>query len=211
MSSIKNKYTFEYCTKKDVIKFDIIIKLSVDFKFFYSCDELPEDLRNLPTAPYGKRQYFDSFGELKNQITDLIAEYEVTLVDEVKTKVILYSVDFHERVNSIDFKYDVVQKITQQRIGRHDEVNYYTEAKQRDHYGTNTGTRLDPFNATHRLGDDIKEMEWTREREAFFISMDRAIARVQDLIKDGLGSKAQILAKKIDHGGRFLLTGDQDE
>lgn len=198
----KPKSTVKYglSTATEFLEFELTIRVSTDFKFFYNSAELPEQLRE---QVHGARQYFDSFYELNSQVESLIAEAEISLIEESKTKVILYSLTTDE--GRIDFRWRVCQKVTL-TSKRSSSVRYYDERSYRGH---SAGRMMDEM-STHAFDGDPLEMPWTLEREAWFRSMGEAIEKLIRVLKSGLCKSPEILARRIDQGAQPLLGGGSD-
>jgi len=203
---------FIFSVKDDYKEFELPVKVSTGYKFFYTTADLPKELQELEACPYGDRQYFDTFHELERSVRKLIEEIELSLVEESKSKVILYAVG-HEsgRKQQIDFRFVVVQKVEmkrKERSGPVTEVKYYEE---RFHSGRDIGKVLDEFDAFHVFDEKFEEMPWSKEREAWFRDMEARVQRLGEQLKMGFGDKSAILARRIDAGAKFLLNGGSDE
>lgn len=199
---------FTVSAPKGLIEFELTIKVATDFRFFYSTEQLPEQIRSLPEASRSPRQYYDSFRDLKESVEKLIESFEMSFVDESKTKVILYSMDYSDdNGQAIDFRFFVLQKITSNR-GKNVDVNFFEESVQSSEYHKGiTLTRVETYN---RFEDKYLEMAWSIEREEWFNAMAKSIQNLADQLKSGFGSRAEILARKIDQiGANYLLDGKQ--
>lgn len=207
-TGLKKHYT--YMRKDSLGSFDLEIKLSTAFKLFFSEDGIPEELRKSYTGILQTRNYFDSFEELNTRVHEIIASFEETFVEETKKKVILYSIVYDEkrRGHSIGFNYVVAQRIdTGNRSGKTD-TRYYTERVRRGLSRNEITT--DDLNTYEAFGHDDKfsEMNWSKEREAWFEQMAESVKHLGQRLLEGFGEKPEILAKKIDLGGSgFLLQG----
>lgn len=206
-----SKVKFGFSTKEKFIEFEIDVKLSKEFQFYYTVSELPSQLLALPSVPSSKRVYADSFHEIQKSVRDLCEEFEVSLVEETKSKVILYCIEHNnDKGELIDFRYKVVQKVElkrQSKKGTDVETRYYSE----DHEtGYSIGVRMTAISTHVYFDDDFKEMNWSREREAWFIEMNRAISKLAERLEINFGGKPEILARKIDQGVKLLM-GAKDE
>lgn len=208
MSRSLPKAKFGFSTKDKYIEFELTVRVSTQFKFFYRAEELPAQLRE---QVYGERQYFDSFHELEAQVNNLIAEAEISLIEETKTKVILYNIQTNARHGqSIDFQWIVVQKIEISNK-KSKNVKYYEETKRGAGY--QAGTTMNELSTYHVFGDrdSFHEMAWSMERENWFKNMDQALATMAHRLNIGFGKTPEILARKIDQGAQFLLTGSDQK
>lgn len=202
MAKPKNTVKYGFSTATEFVEFELTIKVSTDFRFFYLSAELPEQLREMV---HGPRQYFGSFYELNAQVESLIAEAEISLIDESKTKVILYALET-DADGKIDFRWRVCQKVTL-TSKRSSSVRYYNERSYRGH---SAGRMMDEL-STHAFDGDPLEMPWTLEREAWFKSMSEAIEKLIRILKSGLGKSPEILARRIDQGAQPLLGGRDEQ
>lgn len=200
------KAKFSFSTKEILKTFELDIKISSTFQFFYTTEDLPTELLNLPNSPHGPRQYFDSFHSLESSINDLVAEFEVSLVEETKTKVILYAIDTEShRGQKIDFRFIVAQRVEIGRKRGDASVRYFQETKRSGHH---IGNDLSELNTHSHFEEDFLEMAWTAEREAWFKSMENSIEKLAQRLTLGFGKAPEILARKIDPGAQFLLPGN---
>ncbi len=202
---MKHTSHFGFSTKDKYIEFDLSIKLSTDFKFFFWTKDLPPQLQDLKATSSQDRQYFDSFYELKTAVTQLIEEFEVSLLEETKTKVILYQIET-ETVHgqTINFKWYVCQKVEISNMDGRKEARYFREnTTTSGHYSTSLSEL-----STHQIFDDnFNEMAWTSERALWFKSLEESVNELAQRLTLGFGKKPEILARKIDQGAKFLLTG----
>ncbi len=199
------KAKFGLSTKNKFIPFELTVKVSTEFKFFYVSEELPEQLRD---KVYGVRQYFDSFQSLEGQVESLIADFEVELIEETKTQVILYAIETRDdwRAQSIDFRWVVAQKVEIGHKKGERSVRYYTEEKRSGHH---VGANLTELSSS-AFERDFLEMAWTNEREAWFKGMDATLEKLIHQLKIGFGKTPETLARKISQGAQFLLSGSSD-
>lgn len=207
MSKNKMLHKFEFMHNSVLVSFNLDIKVSTDFKFYFTTAQLPEPLQKLPNCSLRDRQYFDSFKELEDSVTKLIEEIELAEVEEIKKTVILYQIEHEEGgVQQISFRYKVVERveIKSSNPRKSSEINFY---EKRDHRaGFGFGVNYDSFNAYSFFGSDsYKEMPWTKERELWFKEMEEAIAVLGRRLVKGFGGNSALLIKKIEQGNQFLL------
>jgi hypothetical protein len=199
---------FVFFKDKQQHHFEIQPKISTDFKFFFATKELPKAFFEIEGKPYTDRLYFDTFHELRDSIDKMIDEIEMSEVEENKTKVILYSVDTESnRGVLIDFRWKVLHKVEvtkQTKKGVVKDVTFFEEHRRGSDY--HKSVSFDSCNLYNYFSEDIEEMIWTGEREAWFRSIEIAINDLTKKIKAGFGSQSSVLAKRIDAGaGSFLL------
>jgi hypothetical protein len=209
------KAKFGFSTKEKYIDFELEIKVSADYRFFFSLKDLPKELQDAESCPPGRngRCFFDSFYELNTAIQGLIDEVEVSLIDELKTKVIIYSCDCNDRHGKqLDFRWRVVQKLEiRKNTKKHGEtldVSFFEETKSSSDYQVSTNLRR--INTHDIFDENFSVMAWTSEREAWFQEMDRAIAKVSERLVNGFGAKAEVLARKIDQGAKLLIASGEE-
>ena len=217
MSKALPPVTFVFLKNKEEKSFQLIPKIATDYRFFYATKDLPPEFFEIDSKPYGERAYFDSFGELKRSIENMIEDIELAEVEEHKTKVILYAIehDDNSRGVTINFQWAPVHKVEVKRhikqYSKHQqrtEINFYVERRAR---GSSLGVTYDEFRASDHFHKEYEEMEWSVEREAWFKMMEQAINELGYRLRSGFGSKSSILAKRIDEGaGSFLLQGKEE-
>jgi len=204
-SNKKQAATFSCSTKDELVRFQLQIGLSTEFRFFYTTKELPEFLRALERCPPGERRYFDTYHELRQEVEALIAEFEISLIEETKTRVILYHISFDDTGGKhvLEFKYLVAVRISAGGHRKHDSVRFFLE---RQYNGRSTGTALDEI-SSYQIDSDRLEMAWTKEREAWFRAMEDSVRSLGQKLTAGFGTVPEVLARKIDQSAQFLLTG----
>jgi hypothetical protein len=202
------KAKFSFSTKDKYVTFEISVKVSADFRFFYSTAELPDQLRKLDRAPSTPREYFDSFHELQSSINSLTEEFEISLIEETKTRVILYAIET-EAVHGkrIDIKFYVCQKVEIGSLKGSSSIRYYKEEKQSSRYYSSTN--LTEFNTYQIFDDKYLEMAWSVERENWFKEMETSIEKLAHQLRQGFGKTPELLARKIDQGAKLLLAGGE--
>ncbi len=197
---MKHSKEYIYSTLKSGKRFAIEIKLSTNFKLYFSGDEIPEELQKSYTGVLEKQNKFDDFDQLNSKVLMIISEFESKFVEETKKKVILYSINYDEnnRGQTIGFNYLVVQKITTQ--GPKDtDTKYYQERILRN--GTDfVQTKLDNVNTYSYFDDKFMEMIWSKERELWFFKMQDSVKCLGMRLLEGFGERAEILSRKIDQG-----------
>jgi hypothetical protein len=204
------KRKFMYSTPKAAKFFELEIKVSHDFKFYFTAEHLPAELREDFQGVLMKREYFDSFYELEQKVTEVIGEFEARFVEETKQKVIMYEISYDEnhKGHNITFQFEVLQRV---EIGKKKgkETHYYKE-RRRDHGFGPAHKTLDEFNTAQF--DEANEMAWTAEREAWFIKMAESVKTLGNQLLQGFGKHAEILARKIDQGtmNQLLLPKGDD-
>lgn len=196
---------FRYTNDKETREFELPIKVSTEFKFFFTAADVPEELHSF--ADYiGKRRYFDSFSELERYIDEMIEKYEASFIHETREKVIVYAFiteevyrcDAGERLT---LAYSVVWKYS---TGAGKETRYLKEQFTR---GETRFEQEDPLNniSEQRHRDNkIQEMPWTAEREAWFEALVSQLGKLKEQIKKGIGGNAPVLARKIDQNVKLL-------
>lgn len=208
--STKQVAHYSYMTKKAVVKFELEIKLSTDFRLFFDGEQIPEELKEHYQGVIMKRNYFYSFEELNQKILDVIAAFETSFVEETKKKVILYQIHHDERKGqNLSLKYAVVQRIDVTKGSKDKSTNYYEERMiRKGGLGPNEITldRFDEWQFFVGREGDYLEMPWSKERELWFQLMTEQLRNLALKLKDGFGKHAEILAQKIDLSNQgFLL------
>lgn len=204
------KVKFSFSTKDGLREFELDVRVSTEFKFYFAVSQLPEELRSLSIAPNGPRVYKSSYFEIEQEIDALITDYELSIVDEHKEKVILYSIGYTDRHSGqkISFTWRTAQKL-ELRSGKSTKVEYFTERKSSG-YGHHSQA-LDPINTYEIFDDKFEEMPWSREREEWFRSMEAAVEALAQRLKKGFGTRPELLMRRIDQGAQVLLMAPEAE
>lgn len=204
MSRSNPKAKFGFSTKDKYVEFELTIKVSTEFRFFFLVEELPDQIRE---KAYGKRMYFDTFTELQSKVEDFIAEFEVSIIEESKVKVIIYAIETGDRHHGrqIDFRWRVAQKVT--TSGKKATNDTYFEEVHRS--GRHTGTDMREIQSSD-FSNDFLEMPWSAEREAWFKAMEDSIASLSHRLDSGFGKTPEILARRIDQGAKLFLNAPDE-
>lgn len=208
---MKHSKKYTYIKKKGMGEFEVEIKLSSDFKLFFTSDQIPEELLKSYSGHIPKRVYGDWFQDLNKKILDIITEYEATFVEEAKSKVILYGVKYNDNIgHKIYFNYIVAQRLDI-TSSKKKETKYFEERSPIGN-GSFRQKVLDEISPGREFDDiDYAEMPWTAEREAWFEAMATKIRDLAHQLEEGFGESSEVLAKKIDHGGSQFLLGYKEE
>jgi hypothetical protein len=169
--------------------------------------DLPQELRDLKDAPPGDRRYHEDFESLRTEISKLIATFEISLIEDTQTKVILYFINYAEthKGTELAFEWLVAQKVVSGGDRHGSKAHFYKEHVARGYGAGITRTEVGYSDIDHnRL-----EMSWTKEREAWFEQMDRALRDLGQRLTAGFGAVPEVLARKIDQGHRFMLAGGE--
>lgn len=208
---MSQKKIFYYNTKDAQKEFTLNIKLNTECRIYFNTNELPEEIvkASNQTLKQGNN-FFDEYSDLSKLIYSLIEDFELTFVDDVKSKVIIYilNTESDDEKQKIDLRYKVVTKIVANKKSGA-EKSYYTERLLVGGAKTNNGTKqsfmYDFFNSYHYFNsDDFLEMDHTPERELWFENTLQTMSELADKIRHGFGNKAQVLASKIDKNKDLL-------
>lgn len=202
MSRKKLTKKFSYSTDKATYSFDLPIGLSVDFKIFFSMDDIPECLRKHITGY--RRVYFDDFYSLERTIDAGIEAYEATFVEETKERVIVYFYYHGESRGRCDLSHflDLGYKVVWEfRSGN--DIKYLNE-------------RGDELHKSDLVGHEWREVKiqtlaWTQEREDWFKGVIGQVESLARVIKKGIGSAPGVLARKIEQNIQLRLEGGKGE
>lgn len=204
--------TYSYSSKEETKTFALPIGLSTHFEFFFNGFDIPVELAESYHSGYIQKQNkFPDIDCLDRKIEEIISDFEAKFVEETKQKVILYSMEYDDRRmdHCLNFAYAVAIKIDVTEKGQVSS-RYFTENLRRGNWENFSEKLLNVLNTSSIFHHtDFNEMLWTPEREIWFESMAKGIDALAKQIRTGLGTKAEVLARKIDQGGlnNLLLNG----
>ena len=209
---MKRVKRYTYNSNKTFNEFEIEIKLSSDFKIYFSGNDIPKELQESYNGFIQNQNKFDSFEELNTKILQIIEDFESKFIEETKKKVILYSIDYDEKGGQqrIVFNYVVVQKIETKTKKGNVNTKYYEERLVRGQ--SLNQIILEDCNTYGKFEDKFNEMIWSKQRELWFARMSESVKDLGNRLLEGFGERAEILAKKIDQGSiNLLLSGSNQD
>lgn len=207
------KKLFDYIGPDNVSRqFTVTVKLNSYLKLYFNTADIPEEIQKTATEPLRQgNNTFEDSEKLFNFIIRLIEDYESSFSTETKSKVILYQLYSNGQrdcTQEIALRYQVLIKVITHK-GKETISDYFEErvlsGRSRiigEKEGTKKDVVLDLFNTGSFFNhDDFLEMPWTAERELWF---EQSLQLMKDLalqIQAGFGTRAQVLAAKIDKSG----------
>lgn len=194
----KQTKRYNYSSDKETKEFEIEVKLATDFRLFCPTATIPKELIGDDYRASSPRIYGNDFADIDTVIRAMIDKYENSFVEETREKIIAYCFETDDanqyEGHDLGIKYRVCFRY---KSGSHTS---YQEIERGQYRDINTLFH-------HQRHDHHKEMLWTAEREAWFTEMIRAMRAMSKQIKEGIGGSASVLARKIEHGSKILLTG----
>lgn len=187
--------------------FDLEIKVSKYFEFYYSGSDLPQELVDSVinhAIVISKQNKFSNIRDLDDHVNSIIEKFETKFIEQTRRDVIIYSINFDSRdgdKKSLRFNFEKAVAIAEKRVGFEASTRYF---KERLHIGSYDGIKtplLDELDSVHGW----KEMDWTAERELWFTAMANSIEALGERLKQGIGKSPEVLGRKIDQAGLGYL------